>query len=868
MASKKKEKVKARVQTRGEWKSVKLDHWDDNEEFGDLAGLEVLEDYDIFTTSKKKKTLKKKTRTSKSDHNALAVPDIIDEGDTNNERVKKRKKSKKKKLSNSDSNDCSSPDVVERLLTKSKLKNKKNISRSSTEEITTSKPETQNIKAKHLTKNLKDNAVDPSVKRKAKQITKAKPEKKKAKESQIGMTRNSSKDNQECDMASWKDLFVPAPVLEALREQGFSSPTHIQALALPSAIRDRMDIVGAAETGSGKTLAFGIPIIQRILSQNSTRLNSRNKFTGNDTTSGKADSQKMAALPNEAEDQQSVLQEDSGNESEEMEDLPALEVDGLGCVGFTKDIDCEVEPRGKPIPIPDVTGLDAMLQQPKAPSRHSPRKMQALILTPTRELAVQVKNHLTIAARHTDIKVAAVIGGISLEKQARLLRQEPEIVVATPGRLWELHRQGTAYLSTMKDIQFLVVDEADRMIEKGHFAELASILELINENEEAKKQRQTFVFSATLTLIHLGPNRVMKKKKKPLTDVTQKLEHLVRQIGIKEKHKVIDLSTKTGTAERIHETRINCSLAEKDMYMYYFLLKYPGRTLVFANSISCIRRLAPIFTLLQRSVKALHGSMQQRQRLKNLEAFQKDENGLLMATDVAARGLDIPNVKHVIHYQVAKTSESYIHRSGRTARAAQEGVSVTLICPDEVQYYRRLCRTLNRVEDLPAFPIDRQYLPAIKERLQMALELDKLEHGLRKETSRVEWFQKAAEEMDIDLDEDLIRHGSDYGQEARVRKQIKAAHRQLAAMLRTPVFPRQYSMAYPTMAGSLQLPRLTGTSALSVVKEEREKHIELKRNLKASSDKRKRKFKNFTKRKKQKKDALNSGAEPGEDGIN
>jgi len=113
----------------------------------------------------------------------------------------------------------------------------------------------------------------------------------------------------------------------------------------------------------------------------------------------------------------------------------------------------------------------------------------------------------------------------------------------------------------------------------------------------------------------------------------------------------------TGTAGTLTEPRITCSLEEKDLYLYYFIQYHQGRTLIFCNSISCVRRLAQLLTLLQCRPLPLHANMMQRQRLKNLDRFRDDPHGLLLATDVAARGLDIPDVQHVIHYQVPRTSE-------------------------------------------------------------------------------------------------------------------------------------------------------------------------------------------------------------------
>lgn len=324
----------------------------------------------------------------------------------------------------------------------------------------------------------------------------------------------------------------------------------------------------------------------------------------------------------------------------------------------------------------------------------------ALILTPTRELAVQVKDHLVAITKYTDIRVAAIFGGLAVVKQERVLSKCPEIVVATPGRLWELLNEGNEHLNKLSSVNFLVVDETDRMIEKGHFEELKLILDRLNADPVKKLQRQTFIFSATLTLIHELPNYLklknMNRKRKPFKPETsqQKLETIIQYFGISQP-KIIDI-TGGGMAKKLTECRISCSHDQKDLYLYYFLQKHPGRTIVFCNSIDCVRRLAKLFTILECSPVALHAKMAQRARLKSLEKFTSNPTGLLVATDVAARGLDIPNVEHVIHYQVPRTSENYIHRSGRTARGNKEGIAVLLMEPKEVNEYIKHCKTLKR----------------------------------------------------------------------------------------------------------------------------------------------------------------------------
>lgn len=168
----------------------------------------------------------------------------------------------------------------------------------------------------------------------------------------------------------------------------------------------------------------------------------------------------------------------------------------------------------------------------------------------------------------------------------------------------------------------LVIDEADRMVERGHFAELDNLLEMLNTTH-FNPARQTFVFSATLTMAHSLPSRLLKQRKK--LDNRSKLEILMDKLGIKSKPKVIDLTRKEATVETLTETQIHCLEDDKDFYLYYFLLQYPGRTIVFANSIKCIKRLTSLLEILGCSPLHLHANMHQKHRLKNLERFAEEE---------------------------------------------------------------------------------------------------------------------------------------------------------------------------------------------------------------------------------------------------
>lgn len=167
----------------------------------------------------------------------------------------------------------------------------------------------------------------------------------------------------------------------------------------------------------------------------------------------------------------------------------------------------------------------------------------------------------------------------------------------------------------------LVIDEADRMVERGHFAELESLLEML-KTTHFNPSRQMFVFSATLTMKRSLPTRLLQKK---TLDQRSRLEILIDKVGIEAKPKIVDLTRKEATVETLTETRIHCQKEEKDFYLYYFLLQYPGRTMVFANSIECIKRLNTLLVILDRDPLPLHANMHQKQRLKNLERFAERE---------------------------------------------------------------------------------------------------------------------------------------------------------------------------------------------------------------------------------------------------
>uniref|UniRef100_A0A1D1XUE2 DEAD-box ATP-dependent RNA helicase 13 n=1 Tax=Anthurium amnicola TaxID=1678845 RepID=A0A1D1XUE2_9ARAE len=402
---------------------------------------------------------------------------------------------------------------------------------------------------------------------------------------------------QNDDYRAWKKLKLHPILMKSIRRLGFKEPTPIQKACIPAAAHQGKDVIGAAETGSGKTLAFGLPILHSLLREHD-----------------------KAAM---------LLKEDPDD------------VEG-GAHGST---------------------------------------LRALILAPTRELALQVSDHLKEVAKLTNIRVVPIVGGMSTEKQVRLLKKRPQVIVGTPGRLWELMSGGEPHLVELSSLSFFVLDEADRMIENGHFNELESIIDMLPSNGgfiepcsqaaescntvsgSLQNKRQTFVFSATIALSDNFRKKLRRgflRAKPSSGDGLSSIERLSERAGMRADVAVVDLTNASIVAEKLEESFIECNEENKEAYLYYILSVHgQGRTIVFCTSISALRRISSILRILDITVLSLHAQMQQRARLKAIDRFRENANGVLVATDVAARGLDIPGVRTVIHYQLPHSAEKW-----------------------------------------------------------------------------------------------------------------------------------------------------------------------------------------------------------------
>ncbi|HEU4564788.1 MAG TPA: DEAD/DEAH box helicase [Gemmatimonadaceae bacterium] len=294
-----------------------------------------------------------------------------------------------------------------------------------------------------------------------------------------------------------------------------------------------------------------------------------------------------------------------------------------------------------------------------------PRRLRALVLVPTRELAVQVKESFVKYAKHTGLRVAEVYGGVAIGPQERALREGVDIVIATPGRLIDhIERQNIVF----DDLEFLVLDEADRMLDMGFAPQINRIV------REIPPYRQTLLFSATM------PPEVEALARKYLR------KPLVVQIGRRSqaahtvKHAVYPVPRERKSAllaELLGDERMDSVLVFT-------------RTKGGADRVLRDLRRAGI------AAEAMHGDRSQAERTQALEGFKSGAVRVLVATDIAQRGLDIAGITHVINYDVPQQAEDYVHRIGRTGRAAAEGDAITFMAPDEISMVRLIERVLGQ----------------------------------------------------------------------------------------------------------------------------------------------------------------------------
>lgn len=310
------------------------------------------------------------------------------------------------------------------------------------------------------------------------------------------------------------------------------------------------------------------------------------------------------------------------------------------------------------------TGKTAAFGIPLVSKLMSTPRGSALILLPTRELAMQVVTVLQqMLGRQKSIGTALLIGGESMPKQMQALRSRPRIIVGTPGRINDHLARGTLMLA---DAGFLVLDETDRMLDMGFGIQLEKIFQYL------PKQRQTLMFSATM------PKEIIKIASKYLNNPER-----------------VSIGETTKAAANITQEEIRISHAEKYPELLKQLAAREGSVIVFVKTKRGADRLADKLRGAKHSADAIHGDLQQNKRDRVIRAFREKRHRILVATDIAARGLDIPHIEHVINYDLPQCPEDFIHRIGRTARAGAEGSALNLISPEDNDKWRAIQRMLN-----------------------------------------------------------------------------------------------------------------------------------------------------------------------------
>ncbi|MGH7611480.1 MAG: DEAD/DEAH box helicase [Candidatus Dormibacteria bacterium] len=295
----------------------------------------------------------------------------------------------------------------------------------------------------------------------------------------------------------------------------------------------------------------------------------------------------------------------------------------------------------------------------------SDREVQALVLCPTRELAAQVTAEFTRLAQRHQTEVLAVVGGDPIGRQLDGLKRHPAVVVGTPGRILDHLQRRTL---SLRAIRFAVLDEADRMLDMGFAPDVERIL------SQTSRQRQTMLFSATVPgWVHRLAARHMRE---PST---------------------VSVSGRTELVPTVRQWCIECSWSEK-LEALAMLLDSPLVTLglIFTNTKRHADHLHAALLGRGYDVTVIHGDLSQRERDQALDRFRGSRVRFLIATDVAARGIDIDDISHVINYDVPATPEDYVHRVGRTARAGRDGVALTLITPIEILKIRDIERHTKR----------------------------------------------------------------------------------------------------------------------------------------------------------------------------
>ena len=389
---------------------------------------------------------------------------------------------------------------------------------------------------------------------------------------------------------TFKDLMIAEPILKAICEKGYDNPTPIQEKGIPVVLSGR-DMLGIAQTGTGKTAAFAIPILQHLAEARAAA--QRNKPEENASTEPAAGSQDGDA----------------------------------------------------PVPRRDRRGRNHGRKPEK-------RAVKALVLTPTRELAIQIGDCFTDYGKHTGLRHTTIFGGVKQGPQVETLKRGVDILIATPGRLLDLIGQGHIKLDTLTHF---VLDEADRMLDMGFIADIRRLLPML------PKKRQTLFFSATM------PNDIVTLSKTILTEPVR-----------------VEVTPVSSTVDTIEQCVYFVEKPEKKKLLIDLLKKDKNKSvLIFSRTKHGADNISRILKKSGIQSEAIHGDKSQGQRQRALSDFKSGKVKVMVATDIAARGIDIRELGMVINYDLPDVAETYVHRIGRTGRAGHAGVALTFCSQDE-----------------------------------------------------------------------------------------------------------------------------------------------------------------------------------------
>ncbi|MFZ3142277.1 DEAD/DEAH box helicase [Polaromonas sp.] len=371
----------------------------------------------------------------------------------------------------------------------------------------------------------------------------------------------------------FEELNLAPAILKAVLEQGYDTPTPIQAQAIPAVLAGT-DLLGGAQTGTGKTAAFTLPLLQRLSTE------------------------------------------------------------------------------------------------PRLTNRRGVNAVRALIMTPTRELAAQVEESVRTYGKYLDLTSMVMFGGVGMGAQIEKLRRGVDILVATPGRLLDHASQGTLDLS---QVQILILDEADRMLDMGFIHDIKKVLALV------PKQKQTLLFSATFS------------------DEIRELAN-----GLLRNPLSIQVTPRNTTVQRITQTIHPVGRSKKKALLTHIINEHNwSQVLVFTRTKFGANNVAEHLTKAGIPAMALHGNKSQTARTQALQGFKNGDIRALVATDIAARGIDIDELPHVVNYEIPNVSEDYVHRIGRTGRAGNSGQAVSLVCLDEEGFMQDIERfTKQNIENI------------------------------------------------------------------------------------------------------------------------------------------------------------------------